>query len=177
MRIAVPTLLAAMLVAAAAGPALADPPSMTLPSEPPPPPAPLHPKSETTAQMYSIGGALLGPLLTMIGSSINDSNDGASGVLVLTGGVISILGPTAGHWYAGKTVTAGLGLRLAGLVAAGIGIVMLLDCDGDTCDESPNAALVLIAAAGSYLIGTIWDVVTADDSARAWNRRHAEIRF
>jgi hypothetical protein len=175
MRLAILTVLAILL---GATPALAQP-SMTPPSEPMPLSAPLHPKSEKTARAYSVGGALLGPALIVIGESLDDGegDDSLSGGLILVGGVIGLLGPSAGHWYAGKTFTGGMGLRVLGLATSMVGAFMLIDCsfDEDSRCNGNAPVLLMLGGAASYVIGTIWDVATADDAARAWNARHADV--
>jgi len=76
-------------------------------------------------------------------------------------GVSAILLPSAGHWYAGRFLTVGLGIRFVGLTLA--------SAFPDSEDRVPRFALVMLACG----TGVIADLATVSDAVDAWNRRHA----
>ncbi|MCA9676890.1 MAG: hypothetical protein KC464_17785, partial [Myxococcales bacterium] len=130
-----------------------------------------------TATAAAIIGTLVGPALIMTGAALSgrDSGDDAleSG-LYWAGAMGLMLGPSAGHWYAGRTVTAGMGLRAAGATLAVAGAVGSFDkCFfvEEPCDDSGYLAMALLGA-GAFVAGVAYDVATADDAAREWNRDH-----
>jgi hypothetical protein len=95
------------------------------------------------------------------------------GTALTIGTVTLLVGPSAGHWYAGHVVTTGLGIRAAGLVTAGVGIDLLVGCDGEPgCSTTPGWSLVG-AGFGVMVAGAVWDSVTARGAVRDWNQRHA----
>jgi hypothetical protein len=145
------------------------------PTPPPPPPPVTGPlpgeKSPGIALSLSLGVTVGSYVLAVAGEETQ--SDGLSTV----GALGIFLGPTVGHWYAGKGWTDGLTLRLAGLGAVMVGVILLLDCgfEGSCSDgeESP-AAIVMVLGAGAYVGGTIYDIATAPGSARAYNARLRE---
>src|SRR5437868_6408081 len=70
-------------------------PAMTAPMEPPPVPA-IETKSESTATALAIGATLGGLALTYSGAKHGD------GTVVLGGMAMMMIGPSAGHFYAGE---------------------------------------------------------------------------
>jgi hypothetical protein len=77
-----------------------------------------------------------------------------------------LLGPSAGHWYAGETWTTGLTLRLGG--AAVLGAMVLRE------QQEPLGTGTLIvggmSAAGLIAAGMLWDFVTVPSAVRRANR-------
>src|SRR5687768_15353197 len=88
---------------------------------------------------------------------------------VLLAGASAILLPSAGHWYAGKFFTTGMGIRAVGGGVATVTIAFLVASDGDThYRRTGQIATVGLLALG---VGTVWDVVTASSAVDAHNRR------
>jgi hypothetical protein len=126
------TLLAASVLAATASPALAGPPGRTAPidwEDPTSAPAPARRaaadetqtelKSGSTATLLAIGATLGG--FALIGAGGQRGNDG----VMATGMAMVLIGPSAGHFYAGETghaVKMSL-LRSGGAIVAGMGLV------------------------------------------------------
>lgn len=146
--------LAVLLVALAASTAGAETPA---------------PKDPTTATMTSIGATLV-PVV--VGAAIVKGQDVAGSVLIGAG---LLLGPSAGHWYAGETGGVGLAIR-----GAAVGAMVLVANDaagcyiGDGGEEGKNCKLaqtVFMVGLGVFAGGVIYDWVTAGDSARRANTR------
>jgi hypothetical protein len=148
--------------------------ALAAPAPPAPAPAPLaQPRpqqqpegrrlSENTAVMLSLGGALASWAVLRAGVGSD------SGAGVLLGGVALVLGPNAGHWYAGTAATRGTGFRLLSVAGMGYGLMRILACE-DGCD-SDNGGYVFLGGAALYLVATIDDIITAPAHVRARNRR------
>jgi hypothetical protein len=147
-------IVAALLVAAASSTARAETPA---------------PKDPTTATLTSVGATLL-PVV--VGAAIVENQDTAGAVLISAG---LILGPSAGHWYAGEGGWVGLSIR-----GAAVGAMVLVANDaagcyiGDGGEEGKNCKLaqtVFMVGLGAFAGGVIYDWVTAGDSARRANTR------
>jgi hypothetical protein len=127
---------------------------------------------EDTAELLSVAGTGVSFALP----SVLDSLCGRSSCKVLRGiaAVGVLVGPSVGHWYAEDWWTRGLGLRMLG---AGVGLAIagidFKHCDGDPpgkCTGRILWAFTLAVAGGSlFLWGTIDDIATASDAARAHN--------
>lgn len=88
----------------------------------------------------------------------------AMGVVGIAG---LLLGPSAGHWYAGEGVTTGLALRLT--AAAGFAGIAI----GDPHMNQLGVWIVGgMTCVGVYETGVIWDLVTLPRSVRRYNREH-----
>jgi len=122
-------------------------------------------KSALTAYFISVA-ATSGPLV--VGAILDPDGDNTRG-----GGMIAaagaIIGPTAGHWYAGRTWTPGLTLRIA---AAGIVGGMVIREQQEPL-ELGTVVVGLTATAALWGTGVIWDLVTLPRSVRRYNREHA----
>lgn len=134
-------------------------------------------KSENvTTGASAIGTAV--PLVLFTAAWMTHYDDDTKDTLLWAGGATLLVGPTAGHWYAGKIVSTGLGLRLGGaaLMALSSGLAgqsavpELLGADGGSY-ELGIAGVVL--GGGLMAVGAIHDIATADNAARAYNHKHA----
>lgn len=127
-------------------------------------------KSESTAMALSLVGTLAGGALMAASWS---SDDGA--FLALGAGAL-VLAPSAGHWYAGKALTWGLPVRLAGagLVAAGAiaGATCYTASLGDDDCGAPGMVIGGLVAIGA---GAVIDIATASSAAREYNARHWQV--
>lgn len=159
------------------------PPSSMAPVTLPPP---AESKSESTALWYSIGGTLAAPLLISALGSTSNKNMVVPGVIVGVG--LMMVGPSFGHFYAAGRfkVTTGLGIRVIGTavgMAAGLSLSATENCPPQTSDKAPDTCglggfvLAFLVVGGSLVVGTIWDVVTAGDAARAANQRAARVSW
>lgn len=98
--------------------------------------------------------------------------------LSLAGFAVTLVGPSAGYFYAGETERglAHTGLR-AGAVAAVIagaawGLFDCFDLAGeDTCDFSPGATVLIAGGVVAGLGSTIYSLVDAPRAARRHNAR------
>lgn len=126
---------------------------------------PLEPKSRTTAAWLSVGSTLGGVGLVIAGGASHDDT------LAWVGGGVTLLGPTAGHWYADEVATPGLLARGlgAGLLFAG---APKLICWSGNCEDQDAAWGLAIAGTALVLGGAAWDIATASDAADDWNRDH-----
>lgn len=148
--------LAAAVLLSFAGAARADAPGET-------PPRPRAPKRLSTAVLVTLA-ATSGPLaVAALGESCDtDACAGTTGMIGLAG---LVLGPSAGHWYAGEGVTTGLVLRGAATTAT---VFLALR---DPHLESPVVTIGgLIVAAGVMETGILWDLVTLPRAVRRHNR-------
>lgn len=134
-------------------------------------------KRESVGTALAIGGTAAGPVLILIANRIAEkaANDDGAELIGVVGGVFVMVGPSLGHWYAGKPVTWGMGLRVGGLAAGGIGLLANYSCipESTTCGHRPLPIALMVAGGAALLTGTIWDLLTADDQVRHWNSRHA----
>jgi hypothetical protein len=170
MRLSMLLLTTALLITTTAHAALASPPSVTERTPPP------HKKSPARARNYAIGGALLGSALFGGGALVSGGagHHAASTAALVGGSLALVVGPSAGHWYAGKPVTTGMVLRAVGVGAAILSANKAAECLAEACGDNVGelAGTVLVTGLGLVVVGTVWDLVTADDEAAAWNRRH-----
>jgi hypothetical protein len=200
MRIAVVVagLVAALTsarLAAAQAPGLTPPADPEQPAYPPPPPQYVYPqaypapseatvapvKSESTATLLAIGATTGGFLA--IGMASGD-HDGGSPTLGALGVGLLLIGPSAGHIYAGENghaIRASL-LRSAGVLAMLVGAVTLTSVAASDCEfecsssqrgDRRRGAWLLGIGAAVYVGTTIYDLVDAGSAARRENTRHA----
>lgn len=127
------------------------------------------PKNPGTALLLSLGGTAASAALVIAGGE----NDSAG--MITAGLVTSLVTPSLGEWYAGKPLTAGMGIRAASAAATMVGFAQALSCiDAEGSCQSADSAGVLIAGGLiGYATGTIYDIATAPRVARAYNRHHA----
>ena len=150
-----------------AGLAHADDTSLA-PGNVPPIPSDQGPKDPHTALMLSLGGTAASAALVLAGSSANNAD------LVGVGLLSSLLTPSLGEWYAGKPLTAGMGIRLASAGVELYGLAEAFKC-WDSCTSSDNntAGVLVVGGLIGYAAGTIYDIADAPSSAREYNRAHS----
>jgi hypothetical protein len=128
------------------------------------------PKNPDTALMLSLGGAAASAAMVIAGAQGSDN-----GGLLVAGLATSLVTPSLGEWYAGKALTAGMGIRAASAVVTMVGLsesLKCLDADG-SCQSDASAGYLLAGGLIGYATGTIYDIATAPTAAREYNRRHA----
>lgn len=178
MRAAVVSAALALSTSVAAAEPGLRPPGMTPPTadlEAPPTGAvavaepvaePANAKSATTATLLALAGTI-GPILF-----VREAIDGDGGGAALLGIAGMVFLPSAGHWYAGKLVTPGMGMRVAGGAATLFTVSVLIESEG----EAEGLETVFWIGAATFVAGTIYDIATAGNAARDWNTKHATVR-
>jgi hypothetical protein len=146
-------------------------------------PAAADEPSPSTA--IAISAAVTGAGLGLGIASTFALNTGYGETGLLFGATLFLLGPTAGHWYAGRTtITTGQELIIAGLVTTVIGLVGIgIECyraddDAGSCGlprGAPIGTSLDAIGVGLVLTGVVWDIATAGDEARRRNRAVAPL--
>ncbi|MBP9088729.1 MAG: hypothetical protein KBG15_21575 [Kofleriaceae bacterium] len=129
------------------------------------------PKSPAAATGYAVLGALSGPVLLGLAAAVPNGNRG-SDQSTLGLGLLSVVGflagPSAGRWYAGEL---GGGPLLARCFGSGLVLLGAASVRGGP--ENLLPFLVAVGGVGSLVVVTaIYDVATAGDRAREYNRNH-----
>jgi hypothetical protein len=83
----------------------------------------------------------------------------------------TLVTPSLGEWYAGTFMTAGLGLRLAGIGVSAVGLASATICFGDCHGENTGPIVILGLGGLVYATGIVWDIATARSTARKANAR------
>jgi hypothetical protein len=122
-------------------------------------------KKVSTAFLATLAATSAPLMVSAIGaeSCEHDACGASFGVIGMAG---MVLGPSAGHWYAGKGVTTGLVLR--GSAVTGMVFLALRD---PYLDDPVLTIGGLIAAVGVWETGVIWDLVTLPRAVRRHNRK------
>ena len=127
-------------------------------------------KSVGTAYLWSIGATAAGAGLVYAGGI------GRSDALQLGGFGVMLLGPTAGHWYAGRPATIGLGARVLGVGLLGFGFAnsnFLCSFDEPpSCHDDRGAQAMMLVGGGLLLAGTVWDLATLPGAVGEYNDEH-----
>ena len=142
-----------------ASPALAQPAAREPPEE----------KSEQTALGLSLLGTIA-PVALLIGAAKADQPE-----LATAGAIGMLVGPSLGHWYAGRYVTGGMLVRGGGTALMLAGVVRAigsLDCE-ERCSD--DGGVLMAAGAVMFVGGTLYDLATAGRAARAWNEQHLDL--
>jgi hypothetical protein len=178
--VAVSAVIASLVTGtAAAQPALTAPASPTYAM--PAPMADAEPKSEASATLLAIGATALG--YVALGGSGGDDN-AALGFIGVAG---ALVGPSAGHIYAGENGHAlKMSLLRTGAIAAVVaGMIRVMssavddsdclsDCSGDRAwhDYQRNGEVMIYAGGITFVAATIYDIVDASRAARRYNDKH-----
>lgn len=165
------SLIAALLVLSVAGRAHGE--------EAAPPPQ----RDRATARNLSWGGAVLslGVVATGIALATDRDHEDTGAVIAGVGAATLLVTPAFGSWYAGRYLTIGMGIRVAG-VAAAIAGARIVDsaagCEGNDivrCDMPDVGPILLVGGGLVFLIGVGYDMATAEDTADAFNARHRRV--
>lgn len=130
-------------------------------------------KSPAAATTISVGATIV-PFVA--GVMINKRDTTVGPLLMLGAGVI---GPSAGHLYAGRMSWVGVGLRAGGLgasalVLAGNDGCLIGEDDGPRCSQ---ARYLFWGGLAVFTGGVIYDWMTSGDSARRANRRESALQI
>jgi len=129
-------------------------------------------KKPGTAQLLAVGATGLG-LLAVFGGA-DDNNE----ELALAGAALTLIGPSAGHIYAGENghaVKMTL-LRTAGLLTFAWGAVESTQGDCiDYCyeDDSSEGETAMYLGGAVFVIGTLYDLYDSGRAARRYNEKAA----
>ena len=130
-------------------------------------------KDPETAWLASAGATAVPVALGVVAAAQGSE----AGYLLATAGVL--IGPSAGHWYAGDTLSTGLGIRLAGTALAGGLLYSAAECAiiGDESGQSHCRIKegLFLAGVGLILVGAIHDLGSASDTVRRANARTIQI--
>lgn len=132
-----------------------------------PPRAPRR-KSPAVATALSLAGTAIP--LTLVGVGFRHRSSDATEVKA---GVLSLLlTPSAGHWYAGRVLTVGLGVRWIG---GAIGVLGIIESLRDSASETPvGDGDTLLALSGLMILGgALADIATASSAAHDANASRA----
>ncbi len=139
---------------------------------PPPPPMqattvqPEEWKSPLVAMLLSVGATGVPIAAAAAVFRDDDGNGQYPDALWAIGGVAVLIGPSVGHWYAGKYFTLGLVARATGFALGAFAV------NGRGHEDDKLGALLV---GGACLVGgAIYDLATADRSAREYNFEHAK---
>jgi len=121
-------------------------------------------KSGSTAFLISALSTFVPAGLGVVQASGTDG--GAGGVLVFLG---TLVGPSAGHFYAGKPGRAlrGIGIRAAAVGGMGAAFAMAWNRSDSNAEGLAYASLAI------YGVSALVDIATAPGSARAHNQKIA----
>ena len=140
-------------------------------------------KNPGTATGLSIFGSLVGAAIFGAGLNSNDN----SGGLAIAGTAVMLIGPSLGHFYADDGSAApGITVRSIGSAVLIGGLVSYLSgpppyiCLDSPCDPPPvqppqshaGAEATMVIGGAILAVGTIYDIATAGDAARAYNHAH-----
>ncbi|MBA2538873.1 MAG: hypothetical protein H0V17_04495 [Deltaproteobacteria bacterium] len=134
-------------------------------------------KSEGTATMLALGTTAAGFVLMAAGGQ--SGGDGA-----ITMGLLTLLvGPSAGHIYAGESghavgMTLVRGAALVAFVAGVIKSTMVygidcVDCESSNSGDRDNAGTLMWVGGLSFIAASVYDII---DAPRAARRRNAKER-
>ncbi len=134
---------------------------------------PAH-KNPAVAVGLSLGATTAGLILAAVSVRYH-----APDVVTAAGLGVFVLGPSAGPLYGGKTLTVGLGLRVAGvaLTAASLPAVGrdLQSHDHATAPSATAEYVMLGIGLSAFVVGTISDLVEGPLAVSAHNRRIDEL--
>ncbi len=136
-------------------------------------------KSPGTAMLWSVGTTVAG--IVAIGAAFDQESEG----LLLLGAGLTLVGPSAGHIYAGEGSHAlkGTLLRAGGIVVFTLGAVANSsnDCyDAYSCNDSANDGETAMWIGGLIFVGSaLYDFYDSGRAATRYNekRRRAAYQF
>jgi len=143
-------------------------------------PAHAEKKKKTAIALTAAGTGFSGGLV-LASFLVHPQAGEANKPLLYTGLGTSVVTPSLGHFYAGRYLTIGMGIRAAALGLAAYGISQNQDqpCDIDPTENCPTLTgrgfTVLALATIAYIGGVAYDVRTTPDSVEHYNRYHVQL--
>ena len=139
------------------------------------------PKQLSTAQAFSgVGTGVSGALFLSAFLLGKENEAGVNMPLLYLGLGTSVLTPSLGHWYAGRYLTPGMGIRAAAALFATWGVVHYSRterCNTTGLEEctglGQGALIVLGLSAIAFVGGAAYDFRTLPDSVDRYNARFA----
>jgi hypothetical protein len=123
------------------------------------------PKNAWTAGMLSLGATLGPPLLATI--AMGNRNESEREEVVAKVALTSVMiGPSVGHVYAGKFLTAGLAVRTLGFAVA---------MSATSTDDLGDALGRILLGSIAIMSGAIADLATVGKSVREYNAEHMRL--
>lgn len=133
---------------------------------------------ETAFKLSAIGAAVPAAVAGVSALMVRDSNDALVGVVVVSQ-LVGVITPSLGEMYSHEILTAGMAMRLGGLVVESLGLFNYINTDVGDCEDHgpdchhPAKTYALIAGgAALYAGGMLYDVLRARSAASSWNREH-----
>lgn len=132
--------------------------------------APADPPEEEKSEALGVTLSLLGTItpLALVSVAVNERSHDAQDAVLGLAAVTFVLGPTTGHWYAGRAWTGATSLRLVGAGVSTLAITAAATSDGN----SSAAAMMFVLGFGVALGAAIYDTATAARSVDRWNHAH-----
>jgi hypothetical protein len=138
-------------------------------------------KSPTVAKVLGFAGSFAAPALSLANLSLDMSSERERRIgfgLIAIEGVVMVFGPSAGHWYTGRFLTPGLGIRAGSAVGLTAGALLFAHCASSDVDcgrrDPETYATIGLLSIGTVgmIVGTVWDALDAAPAAHRWNRDH-----
>jgi hypothetical protein len=126
-----------------------------------------HTRNRNTAMELSVGGTMTGAAMLALGGKLWNAP------LAIGGVVVVFLGPSAGEWYAGRYVTTGMLVRVAGAGALALGATHLNFSGFGSNELDASGSLLIVGGVLTIIGGAVLDIAHAGRAADEWNARHA----
>jgi len=136
-------------------------------------------KSKRTATILAASGTAVASVLVMSSVLVHPQSEEIYKPTLYAGLGLALVTPSLGHFYAGRYLTIGMGIRGAAAALAGIGFAQKKDaaCHTDPRQNCPivtGGGLVLISLAAIAAVGGVaYDVHDAPNAVEHYNRSHA----
>ena len=123
-------------------------------------------KSLRTGGILTVGATAVavGGLILVTEYTNSDEGEIACGLAV-------IAAPSAGHWYAGRWLTPGLGVRVAGAIAMAGGALYTFEATEEDFGDEPVGVSLFLAGSAVFIAGAVWDAATLRHTVQRANRR------
>jgi hypothetical protein len=129
-------------------------------------------KDPVTATLLSLGVTAAGYGLLYAAEHTDNAT------LAWTGVGVTLLGPSAGHIYAGENrhaiITTGVRTAAVAVAVAGVAMSLCFDSCNDNSNEDAGGALMLLGAS-AYVVTAVYDLYDAHRAAERTNRRNSAI--
>jgi hypothetical protein len=143
-------------------------------------PAHAEKKKKTALALTGVGTGVSGGLV-LASFLVHPQDLEVNKPLLYTGLGSSIVTPSLGHFYAGKYLTVGMGIRAA---AAGLALYGVSQNQDQPCDIDPTQNCPTLTGTGftfialatiAYIGGVAYDVRTTPDAVESYNKLHVQL--